>query len=240
MRRFYTLPENIQTPNAVLTAEETKHLRDVLRLREGAEIAVFDGIGNEYLCSVESISKYETKLSIIGAIPSQFESFFDLTLAAALMKGEKFDLVVQKACELGVQKIIPLQTRRSDVRLKGDADSAKRVERWRRIALESSKQCGRTRLPEIGNVMSFEQFSKTTDGVNLLFSERNGTSLSAVEPVQSMTAVIGPEGGWDDSELETASAAKMRIITLGGRILRAETAGIVVPALLQNHFGDLK
>lgn len=240
MRRFYTVPENIHAPNAVLTAEETKHLRDVLRLREGAEIAVFDGIGNEYLCSVESISKYETKLSIIGTIPSQFESFFDLTLAAALMKGEKFDLVVQKACELGVQKIIPLQTRRSDVRLNGDADSAKRVERWRRIALESSKQCGRTRLPEIGNVMSFEQFSKTTEGVNLLFSERNGTSLSAVQPVQNMTAVIGPEGGWDDSELETASAAKMRIITLGGRILRAETAGIVVPALLQNHFGDLK
>jgi len=133
MRRFYAPKENFGKEKITLSLEETRHLRDVLRLREGEKVQVFDGAGKEFLCEIETIAKKETSLKIIEEIaPSSPESNLDLTLAVALLKGEKFDLVIQKAVELGVCKLVPLNTKRADVRLK-DAD--KKQERWQKIAL---------------------------------------------------------------------------------------------------------
>ncbi|HRH43539.1 MAG TPA: 16S rRNA (uracil(1498)-N(3))-methyltransferase [Pyrinomonadaceae bacterium] len=238
MRRFYAPVENFNNSQVTLNIEETRHLRDVLRLRMGEEIAVFDGHGKEFLCKIETIEKKESHLKIIEEIlPKSPESNLNLTLAVAILKGEKFDLVIQKAVELGVSKFVPIFTKRCDVKLK---DNDKKLERWQRIILEASKQSGRAKLMEIESPINFESFVKKSDGENfVLFSERNGENFSAIKSSLNITAIIGSEGGWEDSEIELAQKKGIQIITLGGRILRAETAVIAISALLQNHFGDL-
>src|SRR5215203_2771074 len=129
MRRFYSPKENFEDKNVSLNLEETRHLRDVLRLREGENVQVFDGEGREFSCETGKIGKRETVLKIIKEIPpSAPESNLDLTLAVALLKGEKFDLVVQKAVELGDARVVPVETQRADVRLRDERDALKRVE----------------------------------------------------------------------------------------------------------------
>lgn len=238
MRRFFAPPESFDNDKIILGLEETRHLRDVLRLRTGEKIQVFDGEGREFLCAVEDISKRETSLSIIEeTAPAAPESDLELTLAVALLKGEKFELVVQKAVELGVTRLVPLNTTRADVKLK-DAD--KKLERWQKIALEACKQSGRAKLMRIESPVDFEKFAETADGAKVLFAERSGGSFSKIAASKKITALVGSEGGWEDSEIEFAAARGFQIITLAGRILRAETAAIAVAAILQNNFGDLR
>jgi len=238
MRRFYAPRENFTTGKITLNLEETRHLRDVLRLRAGEKVQVFDGAGKEFLCEIESVSKKETSLQIIEEIaPAAPESDLDLTLAVALLKGEKFDLVVQKSVELGITELVPLNTKRADVKLK-DAD--KKQERWQKIALEACKQSGRAKLIKIAAPVDFDNFVKTAEGTRILFSERGGESFAGVKAGKKITALVGSEGGWEDSEIDLAAAGDFQIITLAGRILRAETAAIAISAILQNNFGDLR
>ncbi len=237
MRRFYAPKVNFSDSNVVLDMDETRHLRDVLRLRVGDEISVFDGTGHEFRCVIREISKKASELSIIEEItPASPESPFEITLAAAILKNERFDLVIQKAVELGVAAIIPLQTIRCDVKLKGPE---KRMERWRRIALEATKQSGRARLMQIFEPSDFKDLIANSKNKIVMFSERDGGSFSALKPGKKIIAVVGPVGGWEDSELETARLNGVNIVTLGGRILRAETASISIATILQHRFGDL-
>lgn len=234
----------------MLSAEESRHLRDVLRLRAGEEAYVFDGEGREFSCVVveDGGRKGLASLQVRGrAEPPSLESPLELTLAVALLKGEKFDLVVQKATELGVARVEPVLTARSDVRPRDARDTERRAERWRRLALEASKQSGRARAPAVQDLQTFEQLvaRESVEGAaRLLFSERGGAALGhvvseAARPA-SVVALVGPEGGWDDQELSHARAHGWTLVTLGGRTLRAETAAITVCALLQHAFGDLK
>jgi 16S rRNA (uracil1498-N3)-methyltransferase len=238
MHRFFALPESFRDERVLLDAEETHHLRDVIRLTEGANVVVFDGCGGEFNCTVTEIKKNETELLILNKQePSSPESPLQLTLAVAMLKGEKFDLVVQKAVELGVQKLIPIRTKRTEVRSK---DSAKRVTRWRKIALEASKQCGRAYLMTVTDPLDLEILLSTRNMANMfLFTERSGEKMPDSLEGSNVTAVIGPEGGWDDVELAASRSAGATLITLGGRILRAETAAISITTVLQNKFGDI-
>lgn len=240
MRRFYAPRENFTAGNIRLNLEETRHLRDVLRLREGETVQVFDGEGREFLSRIGKIEKRETVLEIIEEIePSAPESNLDLTLAVALLKGEKFDLVLQKAAELGVVRFVPFITKRTNVKLK-DAD--KKAERWQKIALEAAKQSGRARLMNIEKPLDFNKFVENSrnSGKNLvLFAERGGRNFSGVKTGERIIAAVGSEGGWEDAEIETARQNNFQIVTLGGRILRAETAAISIAAILQHRFGDL-
>jgi 16S rRNA (uracil1498-N3)-methyltransferase len=245
MRRFYAPPENFQADKIRLDFEETRHLRDVLRLRAGENINVFDGAGREFSCVVAEIGRRETILQIAGEVtPGAPESSLNLTLAVALLKGEKFDLVLQKATELGVKRFVPLETRRADVKLKDAKEIEKKLERWRKISIEAAKQCGRARLMRIENAQDFRQFIEASTDSNrenlVLFSERGGESFSNIKAEKKLIAVVGSEGGWDDSEIEAARAGGFQIVTLGGRILRAETAAISIAAIMQNRFGDLR
>jgi len=238
MRRFYASKEHFSPDKISLNLEETRHLRDVLRLRENIEVQVFDGAGREFLCVIENISKRETVLRIVEEIaPASPESNLDLTLGVALLKGEKFELVVQKAVELGVSRVVPLNTKRADVKLK---ETDKKLDRWQKIALEACKQSGRARLMTIGSPVDFEKFVKLAGGTGILFAERGGEKLSEVKPDKKITALVGSEGGWETSEIEFAAMHGFRIVTLAGRILRAETAAIAISAILQNNFGDLR
>jgi 16S rRNA (uracil1498-N3)-methyltransferase len=235
VRRFYAAPGFLAGNKVELGSDETRHLRDVLRLREGAAVRVFDGLGREFECSVAAIGKRSAELSVMREVePSAPESPLGLTLAAAVLKGDRFDLVVQKAVELGVARLVPVAAARCDVRT---GDIAKRAERWRKIALEAAKQCGRARLMEIAPAASPE--AVLGDGSCVFFSEREGLPIASVQPGTGMTAVVGPEGGWEDSEIDAARRSGAAVITLGGRILRAETAAVAVTAILQSRFGDL-
>ena len=238
MRRFFA-PTNSFTDNLVtLDTDETRHLRDVLRLHVGDEVSVFDGAGKEFACSISEIGKKETLLAVAREIePSSPESPFAITIAATVLNGEKYDLIVQKAVELGVTKLIPLITIRCDVKQK---DAARRLERWRRIAMEATKQTGRAKLMEIIEPAAFEKLIDELDSENVvLFSERDGVDFSTITPDKKITALYGPKGGWDDVELKMAAEHDINIVTLGGRILRAETAAIAITAILQHRFGDL-
>ena len=254
-RRFYAPPAAFapDEKSATLGPEEARHLRDVLRLRSGDEINVFDGAGREFHCSVQTISRDSTELRVISEVePTRPESPLNLTLAIALLKGEKFDLVIQKSTELGVKQIVPLDTERADVRVKDTRDAQKRVTRWRRIALEAAKQTGRAYVPEIVAPISFsvllmrsaEEKGSAGNVHRLMFAERAGTSLweatkSFAERPTEIVALVGPEGGWTDEEIELAREGGWKIVTLGGRTLRAETAAIVAVSLLQHRWGDL-
>ncbi|HEX8289900.1 MAG TPA: 16S rRNA (uracil(1498)-N(3))-methyltransferase [Pyrinomonadaceae bacterium] len=240
MRRFYATPTQFSDKFISLEADETRHLREVLRLREGACVQIFDGEGREFLCIIEKINKKETRLEIQREIaPPAPESDLHLTLAVSLLKGEKFDTVVQKAVELGVTALVPLLTKRCDIKIKDAKDVEKRTERWRKIALEAAKQSGRAKLMRIEPLAEFENYIETASGAKILFAERGGEKFSQIEAGREITAITGAEGGWEDSEIEAARARNVRVVTFGGRILRAETAAITVAGILQNRFGDL-
>lgn len=250
-RRFYAPPGAFDTKlqNATLASAEARHLREVLRLKVGDDVNLFNGEGKEFHCRVEESRRDSARLKIIEEIdPARPESPLELTLAVALLKGEKFDLVVQKATELGVVRLVPVVTRLADIRLRDESDAAKRIARWQRIALEAAKQSGRAVVPTIGAPVPFGTLVQATDNElgtsRLMFSERDGQSLR--EATQSwaanttrLTALVGSEGGWTDEEIANARQAGWTIVTLGGRTLRAETAAISVTALLQHIAGDL-
>ena len=248
-RRFYAAPGAFasDTRSVTLSADETKHLRNVLRLQVGDEAFVFDGAGHEFRGEIASISRDSAEIRIVQEVsPSAAESPLNLTMAVALLKGEKFDLVVQKLTELGVTRLVPIITTRADVRLRNSDDADRKLTRWRRIVMEATKQCGRARLLTIESPATFDELvlrSRVDGEMRLMFTERDGTSLDETFSQETkprvVTALVGPEGGWTDEEIKQARAAGWTSVTLRGRIMRAETAAIACAALLQHRFGDL-
>ncbi len=240
MRRFFAPPEQFQDQIVTLAIEETRHLRDVLRMKPGEEAQVFDGEGREFLATVTNIGKKETQLQIIKSLdPPAPESSLDLRIAATAYKNDKFDLVIQKAVELGVARVTPMVSFRSEVNLQA---TRKRTERWRKIALEATKQCERSKVMTIDEPIGFDEFvtSVSVDsGLLLMFSEKGGKAIPEKPVEKNITALVGPKGGWEDSEIQLAEERGFIPVKLGTRIMRAETAAITFAALLQNRFGDL-
>lgn len=236
MRRFFHSNEITVGGSIDLSPDESRHLRDVLRLAVDDEVSVFDGRGGEFLCKVSHVGKRQTTLFVTAAIlPSAPESPLDLTVAAAVTQNDKFDLVIQKSVELGVVTLQPLKTARSEVSIR---DAFRRLERWRRIAMEATKQCGRARLMNIAEPIEMGELFTIRDADVTFFSERDGGKLN-IDGTRKTVAVFGPKGGWADDELKAASDAGWNIVTFGGRIMRAETAAIGITAILQHKFGDL-
>lgn len=251
-RRFYAAPETFEhdRTRVRLGADEARHMRGVLRLEPGDEVYIFDGAGREFRCVIEALRRDDAMLAIeAGVEPRAPESRLDLRLAVALLKNDKFDLVIQKATELGATAVIPVVTRRADVRIDQGKRGAEKLrqkdERRTRIAIEAAKQSGRARVPDIAAPLELKELLHAGDvGRAVMFAETSGENLNAAldgfdTGSERLTALVGPEGGWDDAEIEQARAAGWRIVTLGGRVLRAETAAIAVAALLQYRCGDL-
>lgn len=256
-RRFYAAPVDIEGAVATLSADETHHLMHVLRMTPGDEAFVFDGCGSEYRCSFRTVKDGRARLEIVDALSDEVESPLRLTLAQSFAKGEKFDFIVQKATELGVSRIVPLVTRYADVKL-DEQQATKRVDRWRRISLEALKQSGRRKLVEIvppGTLREFlnanepsrmhnlPDLPRQTHRALLLFSERGGLAVThtlakILEPCE-VVALVGPEGGWSDDELELLKECGSKEVTLGPRVLRTETAALVAITLIQHAIGDL-
>ena len=250
-RRFYAPPGAFSSrlDSVTLASDEARHLREVLRLKVGDEVYVFDGKGKEFHCRIEESRRDTARLKVIAEIaPARPESPLAITLAVALLKGEKFDLVVQKATELGVVRVVPVVTKLADIRLRDEADAVKRVSRWQRIALEAAKQSGRARVPAVEGPVAFAALVEAAtrpEEARVLFAEGGGAPLASLLTTAggrhtAAVALVGPEGGWEDEEVAHAGAYGWHIVTLGGRTLRAETAAITVCALLQHLYGDLK
>jgi 16S rRNA (uracil1498-N3)-methyltransferase len=234
LRRIHLPPERIEGARGSLGPEARRYLADVLRLAPGAEIEVFDGRGGRYRAEIEP--GFEAVR--LGPREAAAAAAAEIALVPALAKGEKMDLVVQKTTELGVSRILPFEAARSVVRLdpaKGD----ERAERWRRIAAEASRQCGRADVPEVRAPSSLPAaLAALPPGVRVHFFHPGGAVLEGT-PGGSVAAVVGPEGGLTDEEVRACERAGAIRAGLGPRVLRAETAAIVAVALLQARFGDL-
>jgi 16S rRNA (uracil1498-N3)-methyltransferase len=225
--RFFVSPP-IDGSRAVLTGDEARHLTAVMRAGVGDEIVLFDGSGSEFVCRIESVGKRSVELTVVERREISRELPFSLTLAVALPKGERQKWLVEKATELGVTRIVPLVTQRGVAQ---PVEAA--LERLRRAVVEASKQCGRNRLLEMAEPAAAGDYFRSAPPTAMwLIAEPGGTSLSSIrfQPAGRIIAAIGPEGGFAPDELAAATAAGWQLVSLGGRILRVETAAIAIAA----------
>jgi 16S rRNA (uracil1498-N3)-methyltransferase len=242
MPRLYIPPDRIGGEAISLQSREARYILTVLRLGPGDEVTVFDGEGREYQTVLTEDYEGGVYLSIQEELSTERESPLRITLGQGLLKGEKMKFVIQKATELGVDRIIPLVSSRSIPLVEGERESL-RIERWRRIAQEAAKQCGRTVVPEITPMQELGDFLSQGEDTRMVLWEEEPTPLREVieriNPKKGITLLIGPEGGFSEEEVSTAQASGFLVAGLGQRILRAETASLSVLSILQHRFGDL-
>lgn len=215
-----------------ITGDEFHHAVRVARVRQGEEVELFDDAGRVARAKVRTIERDAAVIEIVEEIASR-EAALDIHLAMSVIQLEKFELVLQKATELGVRSITPLVTAHVEVR--SERYAGKR-DRWEKILLEAVKQSGRSRVPVLNEPADFADVI-AHDGVKILFdADRAPGTLAAPE---RLTLLIGPEGGWSDEELGAAAASGCVFQRLGPRRLRAETAAIAAIAVMLSRFGDL-
>lgn len=240
--RFLANSLDAEAGVARLTADETRHLAQVLRLGVGDEVTVFDGAGREFRARVERVARDGATLRLLEACPAAPEPAVRLTLAQAVLKGEKMDDVVRDATMMGVSAIEPLVSEHTAAHMK----AGRAPERWRRIAIASAKQCRRAVVPPIGAGIAFTDWlAQDRAEVRLLLVEPSaaveGHSASTLSGRRSTSAslIVGPEGGWSAGEVDEAIRAGCRPITLGRRTLRSDAVAIVAIGVLQFVWGDL-
>lgn len=226
-----------------LQGSAASHITRVLRLRVGAALIVFDGGGGEYEANIETTHGGEVLVAVGARADTERESPLPLTLAQGVSRGERMDLVVQKATELGVSHLVPVLTERSVVRLTAQ-QSDRKLNHWRAIVVAACEQCGRNRPPSVAAPVPLGDFLKGSAAggadTRLLLSPAGTATLKDVpHPAAGVTVLIGPEGGLTDEEEKSAIATGFTALRVGPRVLRTETAAIAALALLQRQFGDL-
>ena len=226
-----------------LEGSAASHITRVLRLRPGDALTLFNGRGGEYAGRIEKSRGGSVTVAVGPRSAVERESPLTLTLAQGVSRGERMDLVVQKATELGVSGLVPVFTERSVVRL--DArQAARKVAHWRAIAVAACEQSGRNRLPDVATPLTLREFTgaarNAVSGARLLLSPGAALRLDDIpSPVTDVTVLIGPEGGLTESEEDLARTAGFAPVRLGPRVLRTETAALAALTLLQRKFGDL-
>ena len=239
MQRFFVTPDQVGEDKIWIQGSDVNHMKNVLRMRPGEEVMVSDGNNRQYRCRVEDYPDGEAVLAILEAGLVDTELPSRIYLFQGLPKQEKMELIVQKAVELGVCQVIPVQTRRCVVKLDAKK-AAKKVQRWQQIAESAAKQAGRGYIPAVSEVMTFQEalaFSEALDIRLIPYELADGMEgtrkiLDGIRPGQSVGIFIGPEGGFEKEEVGRAVEAGAMPITLGKRILRTETAGIAVLSIL--------
>jgi 16S rRNA (uracil1498-N3)-methyltransferase len=222
------------------------HVTRVLRLRKGEPLTLFNGHGGEYAAWIDATRGASVTVAVGEHDTVERESPLLVTLAQGISRGERMDLVVQKATELGVQVIAPLLTERSVVRL-DDRQAARKMSHWRAVAIGACEQCGRNRVPAVQAPWPLREFLLRSNSeavspasLRLLLSPTATQSMAQLpRPTGAVTVLIGPEGGLTDEEAQAAFAADFTSVRLGPRVLRTETAAIVALTVLQQVFGDM-
>lgn len=230
------------TAGAVLDLpdEAARHVAQVLRMRAGEALTLFDGSGGEHAAVIVDAGRRDVRVRIDAHHPVDRESRLDVTLAQCVSKGDRMDYTIQKAVELGVSRIVPLLSERSVVKL--DAERwDKKLEHWRGVAVSACEQSGRTRVPEVAAVQKLDAWlAAPADGrLRLVLAPTESVSLRTLDAAATMALLIGPEGGLSDPEIAAARRAGCIGIGLGPRVLRTETAGVATLAALQVLWGDL-
>ncbi|MGA2315406.1 MAG: 16S rRNA (uracil(1498)-N(3))-methyltransferase [Thermodesulfobacteriota bacterium] len=244
MSRFYVPQPRIEKGMLKIEGDEVKHIRKVLRLKAGDEIIVFDGLGKEFEGAIVEEGLSSVVIKIQNIFSSKRDSPLEVTLAQSLLKGEKMDYLIQKATELGVKEIIPFFSSRS-VPLLEKSKKLKRHHRWEKIAIEASKQCGRGVVPKIESLQDYSDMLQTAspDTLRLILWEKEGIKLKEIlerlKEKKKIFFIIGPEGGFSQLEVDEAKKTGFIPVTLGRRILRAETASLCFLSILQYEKGDI-
>ena len=238
--RFY-IPVPLAAPaRLALPAAAAHHAARVLRLQVGDELTLFNGVGGEYAARIVVIGKQEVTVDIGRHDPVERESLLDVTLVQALSSAERMDFTIQKAVELGVTQIVPVESERCVLRLQGER-AAKRVQHWQQVVISACEQCGRNRVPKIGpiTVLSVWLASAKRDTQRWLLLPEADTSLrDLARPLQPVELLVGPEGGFTDAEIEAAQRQGCQPLRLGPRVLRTETVAPAALAAMQVLWGD--
>ena len=225
---------------AVITGADVNHICNVLRMRTGEQFYVTDGeSGGKYLCALKEAGEEQVVCDILRSIPESSELPCEITLYQGLPKADKMELIIQKAVELGVSRIVPVSTKRSIVKL-DDKKAGAKISRWQGIAEAAAKQSKRDVIPQIGEVMTLKAaLAEAADFEVSMMPYENAEGmaftrslLEKITPGQRVAIFVGPEGGFDDSEVEAALAQNTQPVTLGRRILRTETAGLAMLSML--------
>jgi len=224
-----------------LPEEVANHLVRVMRLREGDGCVLFNGDGHDYSATLVESGKREARVQVTAAQPVDNESPLPVTLLQGIARGEKMDLILQKATELGVQAIVPVNAERTEVKL-DPARAEKRLAHWRSVVVSACGQSGRARVPSVAPPQSVQEAARAMPGaaLKLTLDPQGEHRLSTLESAPGGVVIaIGPEGGWSPRDRQALAAAGFQGLQLGPRILRTETAGLAAIAALQARLGDL-
>ncbi|NEZ45704.1 16S rRNA (uracil(1498)-N(3))-methyltransferase [Clostridium niameyense] len=248
MHKFFVPSDNIQENTVYIEGEDVKHIYKVLRLNVGDTINVNNCKGTEYEVKINDINKKVVSGEIIKKIDINNESPLNIYLYQGLPKSTKMDFIVQKGTELGIKEVIPIITKR--VVVKGDLKEFKKLDRWNRIALESCKQCKRSFIPKVRTPITFEELIENIKLMDLIlvpYENKENYGIKKVmeyvagqkDKIKNIAIIIGPEGGFEEEEINILESLKAHIITLGPRIFRTETAGIICSTIISYELGDL-
>ena len=239
MPKFFTRPDYISDKQLTIVGEDVSHISRVLRMSPGDTIIVCDGEGNDYDAAITSISKSEVVAEITGKYVCDAEPGVNVTLYQALPKQGKMEYIIQKNTELGINKIVPVYTKRCVVK------PSDKTERWTKVAESAAKQCGRGIIPQVMSTISFDEAieqMKEYDVALMPYECEEENKLKAVlqsAKYKSISIFIGPEGGFDLKEVEAAKDAGVKTVTLGKRILRTETAASAVLPIIMYENDEL-
>ena len=254
MSRFFVSGDSVDPGNNIITisGEDVRHIRNVLRCAPGEVLQLSDGSGTGYEAAIGTIGRDSITTNIIRSWPNKTEPPLDITLFQGVPKGDKMEFIIQKCVEAGVSRIVPVITDRTVVKFANSGDSAAKAVRWNRIALESAKQCDRGKIPKVEEPVRFDEALRLAECCSLkLFpyeEERSGNirkylsrqkQLCEAGNKANVAVFIGPEGGFAPSEAQKAAENGFRTVTLGPRILRTETAGIMVISVIMYELGGM-
>lgn len=233
-------PDPLEPDSRVaLDDSAARHVAKVLRLAEGSPLTLFDGSGGEYPASIVSVAKRSVEVQLGHRLDVEVESPLQITLAQGVSKGDRMDFTIQKAVELGVSRIVPLNTERSVVNLKGERLERK-LAHWKGVIISACEQCGRNSMPELLPLQPLHSWLQSdANGTRLLLDHRATETVASLQPKGEITLLIGPEGGLSQKEREQAFSLGYTGLRLGPRVLRTETAALTALAALQSRFGDL-
>ena len=238
MPRFFVPMKLSPEAEIELPERATRHCA-VLRLRTGDEVAVFNGEGGEFSAELTRVSRGEVRARLISRQDVERESPLAITLAQCLSSADRMDITLQKSTELGVSRIVPLASRRSVVKLSSER-AGKRVAHWRNVLVAACEQCGRNRLPTVDAIADLADFlgAPGGEGARVLLAPDASRDLKSLEPSNTVTLLVGPEGGLAPDERRQAEASGFVPIRFGPRVLRTETAPLAAIAAMQSLWGD--
>lgn len=246
MHRFYVDSNSIYYDKVLITGSDVNHIRNVLRMNRGDRIIVNDKNGNDYYCVITQVDVCEVVASVESVKQNESELKTKLYLFQALPKADKMELIIQKAVELGVHEIIPMQTARCVVKLDNGTRKQKKIARWQAIAESAAKQSSRGIIPIVKDVMSYSEAVEYAEKLeyNIIPYERAEgmeESRKAIEEAAEKDSIgifIGPEGGYEDNEVEKAIKSGFNVVSLGKRILRTETAGMCMLSIIMFRLSE--